>query len=224
MQLSAVAQQLGSTHETPVRTQELLSPNAKLLHSEHELHDTAAELKAAALDIASQQQLLSTMLRSVSEGVVIGPGQFQRPPRNEKVLLKRGSAFDVAGARRQLDFRVDTARKTMTEEIEVRPRSQKRERVEVGQGEPVSLGQPDHKLDVARLPQGRRAHDRLSGQHSRGCGSRDALHSAVQLVGGLFPLAVRAWRAPTSEALTAKSSSAPRVEQAIDFARLCESV
>jgi hypothetical protein len=51
------------------------------------------------------------------------------------------------------------------------------------------------------------------------------VRSAVQLVGGLFfPLAVRSWRAPTSEALTAKSSSAPRVEQAIDFARLCESV
>ena len=57
MQLSAVGEQLGSAQETPVRTQELLSPNAKLLPSEHELHETAAELKAAALDIASQQQL-----------------------------------------------------------------------------------------------------------------------------------------------------------------------
>ena len=72
------------------------------------------------------------MLRSVSEGVAHRPVvQFQRPPRNEKVLLKLGSAFDVVGERRQLDFRVDTARKTMTEEIEVRLRNQKRERVEV---------------------------------------------------------------------------------------------
>jgi hypothetical protein len=38
----------------------------------------------------------------------------------------------VVGARRQLDFRVDTARKTMSEDIEVRLRNQKRERVEVG--------------------------------------------------------------------------------------------
>jgi hypothetical protein len=47
------------------------------------------------------------------------------------VLLKLGSAFDVVGERRQLDFRVDTSRRTMTEEIEVRLRNQKNERVEV---------------------------------------------------------------------------------------------
>ena len=47
------------------------------------------------------------------------------------MLLTLGSAFDVVGERRQLDFRVDTSRKTMTEEIEVRLRNQKRERVEV---------------------------------------------------------------------------------------------
>ena len=68
MQLSAVGEQLGSAQEAPVRTQELQAPNAKLLPSEHELHETAAQLKAAELDITSQQQLLSTLLRSVSEG------------------------------------------------------------------------------------------------------------------------------------------------------------
>jgi hypothetical protein len=70
MQLSAVGEQLGRAQESPVRTQELLSPNLKLLPSEHELHETAAQLKAAEFDITSQQPL-STMLRSVSEGVVI---------------------------------------------------------------------------------------------------------------------------------------------------------
>ena len=90
MQLSAVGEQLGSAQEAPVRTHELLSPNAKLLPSEHELHDTAAELKAAALDIASQQQLLSTMLRSVSEGVVI-------VDCNGRVLMENEAAIRIVG-------------------------------------------------------------------------------------------------------------------------------
>jgi hypothetical protein len=61
----------------------------------------------------------------------VGEDAIDHTPRNEKVLLKLGSAFDVVGERRQLDFRVDTSRKTMTEEIEVRLRNQKKERVEV---------------------------------------------------------------------------------------------
>jgi hypothetical protein len=61
----------------------------------------------------------------------IGEDAIDHTPRNEKVLLKLGSAFDVVGERRQLDFRVDTSRRTMTEEIEVRLRNQKSERVEV---------------------------------------------------------------------------------------------
>lgn len=61
----------------------------------------------------------------------IGEDAIDHTPRNEKVPLKLGSAFDVVGERRQLDFRVDTSRRTMTEEIEVRLRNQKKERVEV---------------------------------------------------------------------------------------------
>jgi hypothetical protein len=61
----------------------------------------------------------------------IGEDVIDHTPRNEKVLLKLGSAFDVVGERRQVDFKIDTGRKTMTEEIEVKLRNQKKERVEV---------------------------------------------------------------------------------------------
>ncbi|MBC8118369.1 MAG: DUF4139 domain-containing protein, partial [Burkholderiaceae bacterium] len=61
----------------------------------------------------------------------IGEDTIDHTPRNENLLLKLGSAFDVVGERRQVDFRVDTTRKTMTEEIEVKLRNQKKERVEV---------------------------------------------------------------------------------------------
>jgi hypothetical protein len=61
----------------------------------------------------------------------VGEDAITHTPRNEKVLLQLGSAFDVVGERRQLDFRVDSSRNTMTEEIEVKLRNQKKERVVV---------------------------------------------------------------------------------------------
>ena len=61
----------------------------------------------------------------------IGEDIIDHTPRNENLLLKLGSSFDVVGERRQVDFKVDTTRKTMTEEIEVKLRNQKKERVEV---------------------------------------------------------------------------------------------
>jgi hypothetical protein len=61
----------------------------------------------------------------------IGEDVIDHTPRNEQLLIKLGSAFDVVGERRQVNFSVDTARKTMTEEIEVRLRNQKKESVNV---------------------------------------------------------------------------------------------
>ena len=55
----------------------------------------------------------------------IGEDRIDHTPRNETVTLKLGSAFDVVGERRQTDFKVDTGRKTMTEEFEIRIRNRK---------------------------------------------------------------------------------------------------
>lgn len=61
----------------------------------------------------------------------IGEDVIDHTPRNEQLLIKLGSAFDVVGERRQVNFTVDTSRKTMTEEIEVKVRNQKKESVYV---------------------------------------------------------------------------------------------
>lgn len=61
----------------------------------------------------------------------IGEDKIDHTPRNEKVLIRMGSAFDVVGERRQVNFSVDTSRKTMSEEIEVKLRNHKREAVTV---------------------------------------------------------------------------------------------
>jgi hypothetical protein len=61
----------------------------------------------------------------------IGEDAIDHTPANEKVLIRLGSAFDVVGERRQMNFSVDTSRRTMTEEIEVTLRNQKKEAVTV---------------------------------------------------------------------------------------------
>jgi hypothetical protein len=61
----------------------------------------------------------------------IGEDVIDHTPKDENVLIKLGSAFDVVGERRQLDFKIDTARKTMAEEIEIKLRNQKKEAVTV---------------------------------------------------------------------------------------------
>ena len=63
--------------------------------------------------------------------VFIGEDVIDHTPRDETVLIRLGSAFDVVGGRKQVDFRVDTARKWMEETIEVELRNRKDEPVEV---------------------------------------------------------------------------------------------
>jgi hypothetical protein len=55
----------------------------------------------------------------------IGEDLIDHTARDEMVQVKLGSAFDVVGERRQLDYRIDTAAKWIEEDIEVRVRNQK---------------------------------------------------------------------------------------------------
>lgn len=61
----------------------------------------------------------------------IGEDRIDHTPRDERVLIKLGSAFDVVGERRQTDFRVDSNARWMEEDIEVKVRNQKDESVKV---------------------------------------------------------------------------------------------
>jgi hypothetical protein len=61
----------------------------------------------------------------------IGEDVIDHTPRDEEVLIRLGSAFDVVGERKQVDFRVDSARRWMEETIEIELRNHKDEPVEV---------------------------------------------------------------------------------------------
>lgn len=57
----------------------------------------------------------------------IGEDLIDHTARDETVQIKLGSAFDVVGERKQVDFRIDTTAKWIEEDIEVRVRNQKPE-------------------------------------------------------------------------------------------------
>jgi len=61
----------------------------------------------------------------------IGEDVIDHTPRDEDVLIKMGSAFDVVGERVQSDFSVDSRAQVMEEVIEIELRNHKNEPVEV---------------------------------------------------------------------------------------------
>jgi hypothetical protein len=61
----------------------------------------------------------------------IGEDTIDHTPKDEEVLIKMGSAFDVVGDRRQIDFTVDTNNHKMEETIEVTLHNHKTEPVQV---------------------------------------------------------------------------------------------
>jgi hypothetical protein len=61
----------------------------------------------------------------------IGEDRIDHTAKDETVRVKLGSAFDVVGERRQVDFAVDSKARWLEEEIEVRVRNHKAQPVEV---------------------------------------------------------------------------------------------
>lgn len=67
----------------------------------------------------------------------IGEDRIGHTARDELVRVRLGTAFDVVGERRQIDFAVDTRARWLEEEIEVRVRNRKSEPVDVTVAEPM---------------------------------------------------------------------------------------
>ena len=79
----------------------------------------AGKMRVAKLDSADQS------LEFIGEDLI------DHTPRNETIQVKLGSAFDVVGERRQVDFRSDVNAKWIEEDIEIKVRNQKNETVTV---------------------------------------------------------------------------------------------
>jgi hypothetical protein len=73
----------------------------------------AGRIRVSQLDAADQS------LEFIGEDII------DHTPKNETVRIKLGSAFDVVGERKQVDYAVNTSAKWMEEEIEVKLRNHK---------------------------------------------------------------------------------------------------
>ncbi|MCB1553910.1 MAG: DUF4139 domain-containing protein [Xanthomonadales bacterium] len=61
----------------------------------------------------------------------IGEDLIQHTPRNEELRIKLGNAFDIAGERKQTDFKISTSEKWIEESFEINVRNRKQERATV---------------------------------------------------------------------------------------------
>jgi hypothetical protein len=61
----------------------------------------------------------------------IGEDSIGHTPKDEEILIKLGTAFDVVGERKQVNFNVDSRRDWMDETIEIKIRNHKDEAVKV---------------------------------------------------------------------------------------------
>jgi hypothetical protein len=62
---------------------------------------------------------------------LVGEDRIDHTPKDEKVRLKVGDAFDVVGERKQTDFAIDHGARWMRETVEIKVRNHKAEPVEV---------------------------------------------------------------------------------------------
>ena len=110
----------------------------------------------------------------------IGEDRIDHTPKDEQVRIKLGSAFDVVGERRQVDFAVDSKARWMEEEIEVKLRNHKDQAGECHrEGEPLPLDELEDPLEDARIHEGRCAHDPFPRERGEGWRGRRALSECV---------------------------------------------
>ena len=80
-----------------------------------------------------------------------GENQMDHLPKNELLKLDMGSAFDLVGERKRMDFKVDTTAKRMTESFEIKLRNRKDAPVEIRVVEPLYRC-ANWKIAVSSLP------------------------------------------------------------------------
>ncbi|RPI59757.1 MAG: DUF4139 domain-containing protein [Planctomycetaceae bacterium] len=68
----------------------------------------------------------------------VGEEKIDHTPKDEKISLQIGNAFDVVGERRQTDFQLQTGRKWMSETFEIKIRNHKAEDITVRIKEPLT--------------------------------------------------------------------------------------
>ena len=67
----------------------------------------------------------------------VGEDTIQHTPKDEELMVKLGSAFDIVGERTQTNFTLDQDKKTLTESFAIKIRNHKKQPVSVLIKEPL---------------------------------------------------------------------------------------
>ncbi|MCX8512978.1 MAG: hypothetical protein ORN83_14605, partial [Chthoniobacteraceae bacterium] len=87
--------------------------------------------EASKLGMALPAGVLRVYRKDGDQLEFVGEDRLDHTPRNEKVQVKLGNAFDLVGERKRTDFQLDTARKTLDESFEIKVRNQGKKTVEI---------------------------------------------------------------------------------------------
>ncbi|MEI6872138.1 MAG: hypothetical protein WCL08_07640 [Verrucomicrobiota bacterium] len=87
--------------------------------------------EAAKLGIALPAGLLRVYRKNGEQLEFVGEDRLDHTPRNERVQVKLGNAFDLVGERKRTAFQLDNARKMMDESFEIKLRNQAKTPVEI---------------------------------------------------------------------------------------------
>ena len=87
--------------------------------------------EASKLGMALPAGVLRVYRKDGEQLEFVGEDRLDHTPRNEKVQVKLGNAFDLVGERKRTDFQLDTARKTLDESFEIKVRNQGKNPVEI---------------------------------------------------------------------------------------------
>ena len=113
----------------------------------------------------------------------IGEDKIDHTPKDEQVRVKLGSAFDVVGERRQVDFSVDSKARWMEEEIEVKLRNHKPQAVDVVVKENLYRWSDwTNPHQDAQLREGRCAHHQFPGEGAEGRRDGSQVPCALHMV------------------------------------------
>jgi len=111
----------------PMLENEWGAPPSKKVESRLEFTNS----EASKLGMALPAGVLRVYRKDGDQLEFVGEDRLDHTPRNEKIQVKLGNAFDLVGERKRTDFQLDTARKTLDESFEIKVRNQGKNPVEI---------------------------------------------------------------------------------------------
>ncbi|MFN0206472.1 MAG: DUF4139 domain-containing protein [Planctomycetota bacterium] len=119
----------GSYYSSPMIDREFMAQGNKKINIYLKFKNTKAS--GMGMPLPTGRMRVSKLDPADGSLEFIGEDSIDHTPKDEPVLIRLGEAFDVVGARTQANFKIDTVRHQIDEDIEISIRNHKAEDVKV---------------------------------------------------------------------------------------------